>query len=165
LPEDPASAEEVVQCALSRALRNIHTYRGEAALFTWLCVICRNELADWARRNARHREHLVLTEDTPEIRQVVEALDAPLQDSPEARYQRAEASRLIQVALDRLPASYGDALEWKYIQGYTVTEIAGRLGLSYEATQSLLARARKSFKEVYAAMTESLFEHPEPGKA
>ena len=157
LPGDPESTREVVQSALSKAMNKIHTDRGESALFTWLCVICRNELIDWTRRNAGYSRHIVLTEDYPEIRAVVESLDAPLIDGPSSQYQRYEAARLIQVALDKLPPHYGDALEWKYIEGRTVKEIANRLDLSVEAAQSVLARAKRAFREMYGALTEPVF--------
>ena len=61
--------------------------------------------------------------------------------------------RLIQVALDRLPPHYGDALELKYIEGYSVKEIAERMELGLEATQSLLARAKRAFGDVYGSLT------------
>ena len=38
-------AEHVVQAAPIIATRKIGTWRGEAALFTWLCTICRHELS------------------------------------------------------------------------------------------------------------------------
>jgi len=158
LPEDPEATREIVQSAMTKALRKISSYRGESALFTWLCVICRNELADWARRSARYREAIVLTEDEPAIRQIVESLDAPDWADPGLSYQRQEVARLIQVALDRLPTRYGDALEWKYIEGHSVKEIARRLDLSQEAAQSLLARARLSFREVYETLTAGLVD-------
>ena len=43
---DAASVEDVVQNTLVKAVRNLASYRGEAALFTWLTEICRHELAD-----------------------------------------------------------------------------------------------------------------------
>jgi RNA polymerase sigma-70 factor (ECF subfamily) len=59
--DDPDGAREVVQITLTRAVQKLHTYRGEAALFTWLCAICRNETSDWLARQGRYREHIVLT--------------------------------------------------------------------------------------------------------
>ena len=162
LSEDPEITREIVHLALSKALKKLHTYRGEAALFTWLCVICRHEIADWARREARYQEHIVLTEDYPEIRAVVDSLDAP-RDDPGSRYQRYEAGRLVQVALDRLPARYGNALEWKYIEGYSVDEIAGRMGVSMPAAQSVLARAREAFREIYSTLARPVITSPETG--
>lgn len=150
-------AAEIVQQALSKALRKIRSYRGEAALFTWLCTICRREIADWARKNASYREHFVLTEDYPDIRAVVDSLNAPQSDDPRHRYQRYEATRLIQVALDRLPPSYGDALEWKYIEGFSVREIAQRMNITQDAAQSMLARARRAFQEIYSTLAQPVF--------
>lgn len=156
LSDDPDAAREVAQLSLTKAIRKLHTYRAESALFTWLCSICRNETSDWLARQGRYREHIVLTEDFPEIQAAVDSLQAPDQMSPERHYRRVEALRLIQVALDRLPARYGDVLEWKYIEGHSVKEISARLDIGTEATQSLLARARKAFADAYSSLTEGL---------
>jgi len=156
LPNDQQSARDIVQSVLSKSLRKIHTYRGESSLLTWLCVICRNEIVDWARKNASYHKNIVLTEDLPEIRAVVESLVAPAGTDPTRQYEKHEVCRLIQVALDTLPPKYGDALEWKYIEGHSVKEIAKRMGLSPQAAQSLLARAKISFREIYSTLTGPL---------
>lgn len=158
LSDDPDAAREVAQATLTRAVARLHTYKGEAALFTWLCAICRNETSDWLARQGRYRDHIVLTEDFPEVRAAVDSLHAP--ERPEQHYRRVELLRLIEVALDRLPPRYGDVLEWKYIEGYSTKEIAERLQLGVEATQSLLARARRAFGDVYASLCDGL-EHSE----
>ena len=119
-------------------------------------------MVDWARRNARYREHVVLTEDLPEIRAAIDSFLMPAADTPARHYRREELSRLIQVALDGLPPRYGDALEWKYIEGYSVREIAGKLGLSFEATQSLLARAKRAFQDIYGTMLRPVIEEARP---
>jgi RNA polymerase sigma-70 factor (ECF subfamily) len=156
MPDDPQAARDVVQVVLTKAMRNLGSYRAESALFTWLCAICRNELSDWLARNARYREHIVLTEDFPEVQAAVDSFHAPESSSPEQNYQRTEKIRLIQVALDRLPANYGNVLEWKYVEGRSVKEISEQLQLGAEATQSLLARAKRAFAEVYSTMTSAL---------
>jgi RNA polymerase sigma-70 factor (ECF subfamily) len=153
---DPDTPKEIVQVTLTKAIRRLDSYRGEAALFTWLCTICRNEIADHRERVARDRKHIVLTEDAPDIRAAVEAIAAPDSDDPESNFRRLEATRLIQVALDQLPTHYGNALEWKYVYGYSVEEIAAKLGLGLEAAQSLLARAKRGFQEVYATLTNDV---------
>jgi len=153
LPDDPDGTREVVQIALTKAIAKLHTYRGESALFTWLCAITRNEMSDWLARHSRYRQHIVLTEDFPEIQAAVDSFQAPQSDNPEQEYQRAELVRLIQVALDRLPPKYGNVLEWKYIEGYSVNEIAAKLELGNEATQSLLARAKRAFSDVYGSLS------------
>lgn len=156
LSGDREAAREIVQGAMTRAVRKLRTYRGESALFTWMCVICRNEMHDWLRRNASYRRRLVLVEDRPEIQAVIDSFTAPDEDTPAGQAQRAEAARLIHVALDSIPARYGNALEWKYIEGHSVKEIARRLDVSQEAAQSVLARAKRAFREVYATLAESV---------
>ncbi len=153
LPDDPDGTREVVQIAMTKAIRHLHTYRGESALFTWLCAITRNEMSDWLAKQGRYRQHIVLTEDYPEIQAAVDSFQAPRSGNPEQDYQRTELVRLIQVALDRLPPKYGNVLEWKYIEGYSISEIAGKLNLGNEATQSLLARAKRAFSDVYGSLS------------
>jgi RNA polymerase sigma-70 factor (ECF subfamily) len=155
LDDDPEAAREVAQSALARALRKMASYRAEAAMFTWLCAICRNEISDWRRRHQRYREHVLLVEDLPEVSGAIDSLQTAPDDGPEGQYLRLEAVRLIQVALDRLPARYGNVLEWKYVQGHSVREIAARLQIGTEATQSLLARAKRAFADVYGTLQEA----------
>ena len=153
----PTLAKEIVHVTLSKAIRKLASYRGEAALFTWLCTICRNEINDHIERVARERQHVVLTEDLPDVRAAVDALTAPSSDEPEDRLSSGlETTRLIQVALDRLPPRYGDALEWKYVYGLSVEEIAAKLGTGVEAAQSVLARAKRAFHDVYGALTRDI---------
>lgn len=159
LSDDPEGAREVAQIAMTRAAQKMHTYRGESAMFTWLCAICRNEISDWLKRQGRYRDHIVLIEDFPEVQAAVDSITAPAADSPERNYQRREALRLIQVALDRLPPKYGDVLEWKYVEGHSVKEISVRLGIGTEATQSLLARAKRAFADAYSSLAGALDTH------
>lgn len=159
LADDPDGAREVAQITLSKAVQKLHTYKGEAALFTWLCSICRNVTSDWLARQGRYREHIVLTEDFADVRAAVESLQEPSRLGPEQQFRRVELLRLIQVALDHLPPNYGDVLEWKYIEGHSVQEIAERMGIGREAAQSLLARARRAFADVYSSLTKGLDRH------
>ncbi len=150
------AAREIVQSTLFKGIRKMSGYRAEAAMFTWLCAICRNEISDWFSRENRYRERIVLIEDQPEVAAVIDSVQAPVEENPERQYQRVEAVRLIQVALDRLPANYGNVLEWKYVEGHSVRDIATRLGIGTEAAQSLLARAKRAFADVYSTLCEAL---------
>jgi len=140
-------AKDVVQATLIKAMRKLGDFRGEAALFTWLCQICRREIADHVRTQRRHSEKVVLIEDSDEVRAALESIEAPAGDDPLRRADSAELKRLVHAVLDRLPSRYGEALEWKYVEGRSVEEIGDRLGIGHTAAQSLLARARVAFRE------------------
>jgi RNA polymerase sigma-70 factor (ECF subfamily) len=143
------AAEEVVQAALIRAVDKMASYRGEAAMFTWLCTLCRREISTWLNRAGKSPD-IVLVEDRPETRAFLESLAASTDDDPETDLRRGELSRLVQVTLDHLPRRYADALEWKYMQELPVDEIAKRLGLGYKAAESLLTRAREAFRQRFS---------------
>ena len=146
---DEDAARDIVQQTLCRALRKIDGYRGEAALFTWLCQICRSQLSDYFEYQGRHAKRFIPVEDDPQIQAALDAMASPDSD-PEWVTRRSEVARLVQVVLDSLPTRYGDALEWKYIDGLSVHEIAARMNLQHGAAQSLLQRARLAFREMFA---------------
>jgi len=147
LAGQPEAAREVVQATLVKAMRNLAGYRGDAALFSWICQICRHQIVDHLRADRRHSQHVVLLEDSPEIRAALEAVEAPQEDEPLHRYGNEETRRLVRSVLDRLPSRYGDVLEWKYVEGRSVEEIGDLLGIGHTAAQSMLARARIAFRE------------------
>jgi RNA polymerase sigma-70 factor, ECF subfamily len=147
LAGDVEATREVVQTTLAKAVRNLAGYRSDAALFSWLCQICRHQIVDYLRANKRRSERIVLIDDSPEVRAALEAIEAPMEDEPQRRLSRAETRALVQSVLDRLPSRYGDVLEWKYIEGRSVSEIGELLGVGQIAAQSVLARARTAFRE------------------
>ena len=152
VPRDPDAARDIVQQTFCKAIERLDTYRGEAALYTWFCQICRNVVADHYRHNSRSGSRVVLLEDQPDARAILESFAAPEADEPEAGAMREQVHRLVEATLDALPGRYGEALEWKYIDGLSVREIAGRLALGEKATESLLTRARESFREAIAGI-------------
>jgi RNA polymerase sigma-70 factor (ECF subfamily) len=139
---DEAAAEDVVQTVMTTAIRKIGTYRGEAALFTWLCTICRHEIS--AHRARTGGAQAVFAEDDPAIAGALASL----------AFERDERARLVHVVLDHLPPRYAAALEWKYIDGLSVREIADRLELTAKAAESLLTRAREAFRDGFAIVGE-----------
>lgn len=137
--------EDLVQNSLIKAIRNLATFRGEAALFTWLCEICRHELANVLRHGARKPAHESLDDDRSASEELLE-LRAPAEYEPPHELDLATHRGAIAKTLNSLPERYARALEWKYGDGFSVEEIARMLGVTTVAAQSLLARAREAFK-------------------
>lgn len=146
LGRNEEACKEVVQATLAKAMRKLSTWRGEASLFTWICQICRNEIADHIRSIEREARVVPIGMDV-ETQQAMESVAAPAGDEPMQACTVRETRRLIQSVLDRLPPRYGDVLEWKYVDGESVVRIGERLGVGQAAAQSLLARARSAFRE------------------
>ena len=146
---DQEVAKEVVQNAFSKIMLNIHKFKGEASIFTWMCSICRNEIADFMRKQTRFDAVIELHGSSPELDSAADPSSSQAADKPDAMYEGQQKALLIHETLDRLPDKYGDILEWKYVEGLPVSKIAERLGLEHSAAQSLLYRARMAFQGIY----------------
>jgi RNA polymerase sigma-70 factor (ECF subfamily) len=146
---DPDAAEDIVQTSLIAAMRHLGSWRGEATLFTWLCTICRREIAAWQKRTAR-RVIVSIEDDDRSLRAALDSIGAAA--APDARLARADTGRIVQLALDHLPPRYSRALEWKYLEELSVDDIAGRLQCTPKAAESLLTRARDAFRDAFAAV-------------
>jgi RNA polymerase sigma-70 factor (ECF subfamily) len=149
------AAEDVAQTTLYRAIGKLKTYRGEASLLTWLCTFCRHEIFAYTKAD-RHVTKVVPIDDAPEIRAALESLHAVESTDPYVALDRQQQASLIQRVLDQLPAHYGSALEWKYIEELPVQEIAARLGIRLRAAESLLARARRAFRDALLSVSSVL---------
>ena len=145
---DAAAIEDVVQMTLIKGIRGLATFRGGAALFTWLCQICRNVLAD-ARRKAERQPKSQSLEQMAEERPlatVIELTDFrdPL-DECEAESTRGAVRRVI----NKLPTHYARILELRFGDELTVPEISRTLQMTENATESLLSRARRAFQDAW----------------
>jgi RNA polymerase sigma-70 factor (ECF subfamily) len=148
---DPALAEEVVQRTMCIVVRKMGNYRGEALLFTWLCQICRNEMAAvFRQRGDQYREHLPI-EDHPAVQAALESMFAD-DYRPESAQRQQEIAEFVRATLQHLPLRYARALEMKYVGGHSVIEIARELEVSEKAAESLLTRARKAFKDGFNSL-------------
>lgn len=141
---------DIVQATICKVIAKLSTFRGDAALMTWLCACCRNEIAGHFRKQMRPVREIDL-EAVEESSAADLAAVAP--DRPDAVTLRGEASRLVHAALDELPPHYGRVLEWKYLENLPVKEIADRLGVGPKAAESLLTRARDAFRKVHTRLT------------
>jgi RNA polymerase sigma-70 factor, ECF subfamily len=150
---DAEAANEVVQQTFCKAIERLDSYRGEAALYTWFCQICRNALIDYSRTRQRTAAKRTL-EDEPDVRAVLESMAGPASSEPELQMWQRDVQRLVQTTVDTLPDRYGDILEWKYVDGLSVDDIAQRLSIGAKAAESLLTRARVAFRDAMLAIAE-----------
>ena len=142
---DAALAEDAAQNTLVRALRGLSGFRGDAGLFSWLATICRNEIADLVEKSARVAAHTVSLDAEGGTRDAARAVAAS-DDAGDDAFAGVERLKVIRQVLDDLPGKYGEMLELKYIEEWDVERIAQHVGLSFEAAQSQLQRARGAFR-------------------
>jgi RNA polymerase sigma-70 factor, ECF subfamily len=154
---DAASLEDVVQVSMINAMRGLASFRGGSALFTWLCQICRNHLADVTRKAQRQPKVHSLDEmgETRPTDNIIELTDFrdPLDECADDSTRNA-----VRRAINQLPANYARILELRFGDELTVPEIARALQLSESAAESRLVRARQAFREQWHAGDPSAAE-------
>ncbi|HET6322421.1 MAG TPA: sigma-70 family RNA polymerase sigma factor [Hyphomicrobium sp.] len=140
---DDAEAEDVAQETLLRLWRSADGLDvGAMGLRPWLRRVVSNLCVDRMRSGKR----LTVVEELPE-----RAEAATQHTSLEAQ----DASRRVDVALKALPDRQRTALTLFHYEGLSQVEVGQIMGISDEAVESLLARARRSLK---AALREELQE-------
>ena len=116
----------------------------------WLRSVASNKVRDHFRAAARV-QHLM-----EQVKHTEPAAD--LNDAP-AQRQRLERRMQIREVMDELPERHRLVLEWKYLDKLAVREIAARLDLTEKATESILFRARREFREKLSGKEKNA-DHP-----
>lgn len=155
---DPALAEDVVQETFTRALDRVADYDpARGSVIAWLCTVSRNAIRD-ALRAHRRADELAETWDRIDasLAQIFESLErAPL---PGDVLERAQTRALVNMTITHLPEQYRTVLARKYVDGDTLEDLARDLGLSEDAVKSLLARARRAFRDTFATLGHAFTE-------
>jgi RNA polymerase sigma-70 factor (ECF subfamily) len=145
-------ANDMAQDTLCKALDKIADYRGEAALFTWMCQISRSLIHAHYVKQKRREKIVAPIADTPEMQSILENISVDDEQQPERMTMNSQLKQILEEVLDHLPTDYGNVLTWKYIDELSVIEIAEQMATTQIAVQSVLARARKSFQQVIQKM-------------
>jgi len=155
---DAALAEDVVQETFALALARRGDYDpARGSVGSWLTVMSRNVIRDHLRAHRRGDD----------LQQAWERIDATLAQTfaamaerplPGEVLERAETRDLVHMAVAHLPEQYRTALTRKYVDGESLETLASELGISVDACKSLLARARRAFRDTFATLSAHLSE-------
>ena len=151
---DAALAEDVVQETFALALAKRAEYdpaRGTTS--AWLTVLSRNVIRDHLRDHRRVEQWDRIDASLSET--FAAMADRPL---PGEVLERAETRDLVHIAIANLPEQYRRALTRKYVDGESLETLARDLGISVDAAKSLLARARRAFRDTFATVSAQLSE-------
>jgi RNA polymerase sigma-70 factor (ECF subfamily) len=134
-------AEDVVSETFLAAVNSLKRLDPDSGpIYPWLIGIARHKLQDW--RRLRHRMSGSAEMDCRSVSLVDSA-------NPQDGLETAERRRLIVDAMIALSDDERIVLEWKYIEGLTVREIADRTGCTEKAMENLLYRARRAFRKAF----------------
>ena len=155
---DQTLAEDVVQETFATALSRKTEYDPErGSVGSWLTVLSRNVIRDHMRDHKRSDDFQAAWEriDATLAQTFAAMAERPL---PGDVLERAETRDLVHMAVANLPEQYRIVLNRKYVDGESLETLSGELGISIDATKSLLARARRAFRETFATLSANFSE-------
>jgi RNA polymerase sigma-70 factor (ECF subfamily) len=124
-------AEDVIQTTWIRAIENLHRFRWESSLRTWLTGIAINCARETLRKRKRTQNFELIDEvaqtTVPRINREINRID-------------------LERAISELPDGYREVLLLHDVEGYTHEEIGGLLGIELGTSKSQLSRARKAVR-------------------
>ena len=137
LLRDPLEAEDAVQEVFLKVYENAHRFEPKAKVSAWLHRITANHCLNLLRR--RHPQESLDQEDAP--------TPPDPGASPLELLQERDLSRRLEEVLNTLPENQRRALILKRFADLSYQEIGEELGLSPQAVDGLLKRARQHLKK------------------
>ena len=135
----PNEVDDVVQEVFLSVLKNLRRFRGECRFSTWLTRIVLNKCRSHGRWRLRRLRLLAWGAKD-------KALSAARRDSQGE--ESAQASEEVCRAVGQLPAKYREPVVLRYFEDLSIGEIGQTLGLSVNAVEVRLTRARQRLKRM-----------------
>jgi len=139
LARNERDAEDVVQEACLRAFRFLDSFHGGNAR-AWFLAIVRNTYFTWLEKNRGQALNVPFDE---EMLAGSADIDGAACDSVERLLQQEDDRRLVNRALDGLPAEFREVIVLRELEDLSYKEIAQVAAIPLGTVMSRLARARK----------------------
>jgi RNA polymerase sigma-70 factor (ECF subfamily) len=138
---DDAEAEDAVQETYLSAFKHLRSFRGDAALSSWLTRIAINE--SLARRKKRRPTTSLDKIDAPDGARIIAFPGSQSVEDPEVETGRREMGLLLARLVDELPEAFRLVFVLREMEQMSVEETAAELKLKPETVKTRLHRARR----------------------
>lgn len=137
-------AEEITNDTFLAAMDMGETYDGSCSVFSWLCGLARNRIVDFHRRTGaakRIPEDRLVRIDSETRSRLRELHDPSV--SVEELVASLDRVRLVQALLNTLTPDQREAVSMRYVEGFSVPEIARIMRRTERSVERLLEKARE----------------------
>jgi len=143
-------AEDLSQEVFLRVYRDIHKFRGESKLSTWIGSIAYNAATDYLRKRGRKQKVMVDYNDIiPDIR--TDDIATPLEE-----LSREDTKKMIHVIIERMPVQFRTVITLYHLEQFSYAEITEVTGMPEGTVKSYISRGRAFIKEKLVAMIPGL---------
>lgn len=154
---DQGLSEDIVGDTFAAAIDRISSYEpSRGSVRSWLCTLSRNIIRRHLNVRRREAQGALWDAIDQDLATVFAALDeAPLSDELLARQETRD---LVGATVANLPDNYREVLEQKYVGDWTIADMARERACTEDAMKSLLARARRAFRDAFLTVTRAVAE-------
>lgn len=131
--------EDVMQEVYLQAYRRLNQFRGESAFLTWLTRIA-------IRRAISHKRRLHGKNERFETEQEMTTRADNHASGPEKQAFDLEVRKILESAIDAMPARYRTVLILRDVEGLSTSETAECLHITVDAAKVALHRARRRIR-------------------
>lgn len=130
-----------MQDVFLEAIDSLPLFRHETRVLNWLYKIAHNKTVDFYRKR---KLKTILFSQLPFLELASREIH-----QPEFQFEKNRIRDRIKRTFYLIPSHYQKILRLHYENGVRVKDLAPIFNLSYKATESLLFRARRSFRRAY----------------
>jgi RNA polymerase sigma-70 factor (ECF subfamily) len=138
-------AEDIAQDVFIEVYRNIHRFRGESSLSTWILRIAHNKSLNYIRDN--RKPGLIPMESSDSDRSIEESIPGRDSDRPDRSFEIERNAAILYDAIAELPERLGKPFSLHKLDGMPYVEIARFLGISLSAVESRIHRAKQRLRK------------------
>lgn len=146
---DSEESLDIVQDVFLKVHRNIHKFKGQSKLSTWIHRITVNACLNWKRKLKRRFKNYHYSIDDEDLN-YLETINGDT--TVETLYQNKELQMILQKSIKKLPEDARVVFILKEIEGLAYDEIAEVLGISKGTVSSRLYHARRKLKNLLNAL-------------
>jgi RNA polymerase sigma-70 factor, ECF subfamily len=140
--KDVSDAQDVAQEVFIKAYRAIHSFRGDAAFYTWLYRIAVNTAKnDLVTRSRRHSNYQVDIQTAEVVENLLQLQDM---ETPETQLLNQEILTTIKKTIDNLPEEMRIAITLCEFDGLSYEAIAQAMDCPVGTVRSRIFRAREA---------------------
>ncbi len=152
---DPEEAADALQEAMVSAFRRAASYRGDAAVTTWLHRIVVNACLDRLRRRKVRLAGPLPDDLDAQLGRSPAAPSSSHTEDPADAAERSDRRQAVLAALEALPPEQRAALVLVDMQGYSVAEAAELLEVATGTVKSRCSRGRARLLPLLAPLRET----------
>ncbi|WP_456276433.1 sigma-70 family RNA polymerase sigma factor [Bacillus sp. AK128] len=138
--KDRTLAEDITQDVFINCYKNIHRFRGDSSIKTWLYRItgnrCKDVMKSWSYRSKKMSEYLFDHHISPGR-------------DPEQEMMGKFEDRSLSLKVLSLPVKYREVIFLYYFEEYNIDELSDLLKIKPNTVKSRLHRGRNLLKEMY----------------